>query len=83
MTDSLRGMTALGVAALALAALPALGADDLDRTVLPIHEPAGPAITTLDARDATAPPRFEVTAPLPPAPAAGPGRAPRPPRGSP
>ncbi len=35
----------------------------LDRTVLPIHEPAVPVITELDARKATAPPRFEVTAP--------------------
>jgi arylsulfatase len=35
----------------------------LDRTVLPIVAPRVEAITTLDARDATAPPRFEVTAP--------------------
>ncbi len=35
----------------------------LDRTVLPIHEPALEPITELDARDAKAPPRFEVTAP--------------------
>jgi len=34
-----------------------------DRTVLPIPEPAVPTITTLDARDAKAPPRFQVTAP--------------------
>ncbi len=34
-----------------------------DRTVLPIPEPAPVTITTLDARDAKAPPRFEVTAP--------------------
>ena len=38
-------------------------AQDLDRTVLPIHEPERPVITTLDARDAKAPPRFEVKAP--------------------
>ena len=38
-------------------------ADKLDRTVLPISEPKRPAITTLDARKATAPPRFEVKAP--------------------
>jgi arylsulfatase len=31
--------------------------------VLPIVEPEHPPITTLDARDAKAPPRFEVTAP--------------------
>jgi arylsulfatase len=35
----------------------------LDRTVLPIHEPAVPVIKELDARDAKAPPRFEVKAP--------------------
>ena len=35
----------------------------LDRTVLPIAGPKVEAITTLDARDATAPPRFEVQAP--------------------
>jgi hypothetical protein len=35
----------------------------LDRTVLPIAEPAYPPITTFDARNATPPPRFEVKAP--------------------
>ncbi len=35
----------------------------LDRTVLPVHEPAVASVTELDARNATAPPRFEVTAP--------------------
>jgi arylsulfatase len=39
------------------------GSDGLDRTVLPIQEPVYAAISTLDARDATAPPRFEVKAP--------------------
>ena len=38
-------------------------ADKLDRTVLPIPEPKRPAITTFDARKATAPPRFEIKAP--------------------
>jgi arylsulfatase len=37
--------------------------DGLDRTVLPIHGPTPPVITELDARNATAPPRFEVKAP--------------------
>jgi arylsulfatase len=37
--------------------------DRLNRTVLPIPEPNRPAITTFDARKATAPPRFEVKAP--------------------
>jgi len=35
----------------------------VDRTVLPIKGPWYPPITTLDARDAKAPPVFEVTAP--------------------
>jgi arylsulfatase A-like enzyme len=38
-------------------------AGKLDRTVLPIPEPQYPPITVLDARDAKAPPRFEVKAP--------------------
>lgn len=38
-------------------------ADGLDRTILPIKEPTYPAITELDARNATAPERFEVKAP--------------------
>ncbi|MEZ0268403.1 MAG: arylsulfatase [Phycisphaerae bacterium] len=37
--------------------------DGLDRTALPIAEPSYPAVTTLDARDAKPPPRFEVKAP--------------------
>jgi len=41
----------------------AQAADKLDRTVLPIPEPKRPAITTFDARKATAPPRFEIKAP--------------------
>src|SRR5258707_2393655 len=44
----------------------AIGATDsggIDRTVLPIKEPAYPESTVLDARDAKAPPRFEVKAP--------------------
>ena len=35
----------------------------IDRTILPIREPASPTYTELDARDAKAPQRFEVTAP--------------------
>lgn len=35
----------------------------IDRTVLPIAEPKYPLATELDARNATAPKRFEVTAP--------------------
>ena len=37
--------------------------NQLDRTVLPIPEPKYPPITELDARNAKAPPRFEVKAP--------------------
>jgi len=39
------------------------GADGIDRTVLPIKEPVRPLYKDLDARNATAPPRFEVKAP--------------------
>jgi len=38
-------------------------AGDFDRTVLPIKEPARQTYKELDARNATAPPRFQVTAP--------------------
>jgi Sulfatase len=38
-------------------------AQQLDRTILPIPEPKRPTMTELDARDAKAPPRFEVKAP--------------------
>jgi arylsulfatase len=37
--------------------------DKLDRTVLPIKEPQNPPIGEIDARNAKAPPRFEVMAP--------------------
>src|SRR5437016_14527095 len=40
-----------------------LGAQQINRTVLPVPEPQPPTITELDARDAKAPPRFEVRAP--------------------
>ncbi len=42
---------------------PAKVAGQLDRTVLPIAEPKLAPITTLDAREAKAPPRFEVKPP--------------------
>jgi len=51
---------------LLLAVLPATAAAQqagVDRTELPIKGPWYPPITTLDARDATAPPLFEVRAP--------------------
>ena len=37
--------------------------DGLDRSILPIREPIRPTYKELDARNATAPPRFEVKAP--------------------
>lgn len=43
--------------------LPAVAADELDRGSLPIADPQPKSIRTLDARDAKAPPRFEVKAP--------------------
>ena len=51
------------LAVLLLTSQIAQAADKLDRTVLPIPEPKRPAITEIDARKATAPPRFEVKAP--------------------
>lgn len=39
------------------------GTGKFDRTVLPIAEPTRPTFTELDARNATAPPRFDVKAP--------------------
>ena len=41
----------------------AAAVDEFDRTVLPVAEPSYPPITELDARNAKAPPRFEVKAP--------------------
>src|SRR5215468_158618 len=53
------------IVALTLIALTAVetSAQALDRTALPISDPSYPAITQLDARNATPPPRFEVKAP--------------------
>src|SRR5438477_9170332 len=50
------------VATLRLLPLP-LGAQQINRTTLPAPEPQPPTITELDARNAKAPPRFEVKAP--------------------
>lgn len=41
----------------------AVGADGIDRSVLPIKEPARQIIKELDARNATPPPRWEIKAP--------------------
>src|SRR5262249_50945409 len=51
------------VAALAIGARTLAADDPIDRTVLPVPDPQYPAITELDARNAKAPPRFEVKAP--------------------
>ena len=59
-TDAAQILSALLIVALAGASG---AADNLDRSVLPIHEPQPETITTLDARDAKAPPRFEIKAP--------------------
>src|SRR5436309_12456287 len=40
-----------------------LGAQQINRTILPVPEPQPPTITELDARNAKAPPRFDVKAP--------------------
>ncbi len=52
----MRTTTIFALAALLFVALAGAtrAADDLDRTVLPIHEPQPETITTLDARDAKA-----------------------------
>jgi len=42
---------------------PGAGPGELDRTVLPIKAPKRPLYKELDVRNATAPPRFDVTAP--------------------
>lgn len=52
----------LGTGLIPLAAAPVADAR-LNRTVLPIPEPIKKPITILDARNAKAPPRFQVTAP--------------------
>ncbi len=48
---------------LAVLSVTVMAQEKMDRTVLPIPEPQRPAITEMDARKATAPPRFEVVAP--------------------
>ena len=53
----------LGCAGSLLAGLAGAAAPMLDRTVLPLPEPASPTYTELDVRNATPPPRFQVKAP--------------------
>ena len=55
---------AVATAAIVAVLAPALWAQaPLDRTVLPIPEPSYPTVTELDARNAKAPPRFDIAAP--------------------
>ena len=56
------GDTAAGSAPAAAGSAPR-DPGDLDRTVLPIPEPAPKSFSEMDARKATAPPRFQVKAP--------------------
>ncbi len=60
----MKSKTLLTLASLALGAVvTTVPAQVLDRSVLPIVEPKPKPITTLDARDAQAPPRFEIKPP--------------------
>ncbi len=65
MTKSLSFETLINWCGLALLGSQAFAADpaNIDRTVLPIAEPNYPHSQILDARDAIAPPRFEIKAP--------------------
>ncbi len=60
---SLATLAAIAVSFTLTAPISPAASPDLDRSSLPIPEPKSEAITTLDARDAKAPPRFEVNAP--------------------
>jgi arylsulfatase len=64
MTRSIFGTAVYG-GAVGLLASQVLAAEpvQLDRTILPIHEPARPLYKQLDARNVPVPPRFEVKAP--------------------
>jgi arylsulfatase A-like enzyme len=64
MTKSLVGKAVHGCAAALLASQAfAAGPAPLDRTILPIQEPARPLYSEIDARKVAMPPRFEVKAP--------------------
>ena len=60
---TLSGTVGVSVRAQAQAPKPTAAAPELDRTVLPIAEPAPPTYRELDARNAKPPARFEVKAP--------------------
>ena len=60
----IKQFTLIALCAASPSLAPAQTADNkLDRTKLPIAEPDYPHSTVLDARDAKAPPRFQITAP--------------------
>lgn len=59
----MNGHSILPAVCFALWVITTHAADGLDRTVLPIAEPLREPSTTLDVRQATPPPRFEVKAP--------------------
>jgi arylsulfatase A-like enzyme len=63
LSGSLFGIACIAILSPGALAQGQPGTAMIDRTVLPIPEPAVQPVTTLDARDAKAPPRFEVTAP--------------------
>ena len=66
MTDTVKayfGWLMIVAAAAIVITRTSLWAQGLDRSVLPIPEPTYTPITELDARNATAPPRFQVKAP--------------------
>ena len=63
MTDSNSGKILLAVALLATMVGLASAQEKLDRTVLPIQEPARPTYTELDVRNVKTPPLFKVKAP--------------------
>src|SRR5437763_13908186 len=60
-----RNLILVPLSGLAITTASSLGQsrDGLDRTVLPIREPQYPTTTELNARNAKAPPRFEIKAP--------------------
>jgi len=65
-TELIRKMGMPGVLSMcvgAMCASPAAGADDIDRTTLPIPAPKRPYSDVLDVRDANAPAHFDVKAP--------------------
>ncbi len=63
LVDVIKVLLTVGLLTIHAAAAAQSSDPSLDRTALPIQEPKRPVYTELDARSATAPPRFEVKAP--------------------